>query len=58
VDLAEAVAVLVARILPAAVADGLVPVAPGRQAGVGAVLVGVDEGALGDESGKDLGNLP
>src|SRR3712207_7130070 len=31
VDLAEAVAVLVARVLPAAVADRLVPVAPGRR---------------------------
>ena len=44
VDLAEAVAVLVARILAAAVADRLVPVAPGRQAGVDVVLVGVDSG--------------
>ena len=29
------------------VADRLVPVAPGWQAGVDAILVGVDEGALG-----------
>jgi hypothetical protein len=48
VDLAKAVAVLVARVLPATVADGLVPAAPGRQAGMDAVLVGVDEGAFGD----------
>ena len=43
----------VAGVLPAAVADGLVPVAPGRQAGVGAILVGVDEGALGDHRPDD-----
>src|SRR5215218_9510686 len=42
VDLAEAVAILAARVLPATVADGLVPVAPGRQAGIDAVVVGVD----------------
>jgi transposase-like protein len=48
VDLAEAVAILVARVLPAAVTDRLVPIAPGRQAGVDVVLVGVDAGALGD----------
>src|SRR3712207_2931707 len=34
VDPAEAVVVLVARILPARMADRLVPVPPGRQAGV------------------------
>jgi hypothetical protein len=45
VDLAEAVAVLVARVFAASVADRLVPVAPGFQAGVDAILVGVDEGA-------------
>src|SRR5215213_4037891 len=48
VDLAEAVAILVARVLPTRVADRHVPVAPGRQAGVAGVLVGVDAGALGD----------
>src|SRR5215213_11495042 len=48
VDLAEAVAILVARVLPASVADGLVLVAPGWQAGVDVVLVGVDVSALGD----------
>jgi hypothetical protein len=53
VDLAEAVAVLVAGVLPAPVADGLVPIAPGRQAGIDAVLVGVDAGALGDDGLDD-----
>src|SRR5215211_3730081 len=48
VDLAEAVAILVACVLPTRVADRHVPVAPGRQAGVAGVLVGVDAGALGD----------
>src|SRR4028119_1891259 len=42
-DLAKAVTVLVARVLAAAVAHGLMPVAPGFQARVDAVLVGVDE---------------
>src|SRR3954449_122434 len=53
VDLAEAVAILVARILPATVADGLVPIAPGRQAGVDVVLVGVDASAFGDRGLDD-----
>ena len=48
VDLAKAVAILVARVLPASVADRLVLVAPGWQAGVDVVLVGVDAGTLGD----------
>src|SRR4051794_38383816 len=48
VDLAEAVAILVARVLPASVADRLVLIAPGWQAGVDVVLVGVDASALGD----------
>jgi len=52
-DLAEAVAVLVAGILAAGVADRLVPVAPGGQAGVDAIFVGVDEGARGDGGGDD-----
>src|SRR3712207_9482402 len=34
VDLAEAIAILVTRVLATCVADGLVPIAPGRQAGV------------------------
>src|SRR4051794_10186053 len=48
VDLAEAVAVLVARVLAPGVAHGLVPVAPLLQAGVDAVLVGVHQGAPRD----------
>src|SRR3954469_16965156 len=48
VDLAEPVAVLVARVLAAGVADRLVPVAPVVQAPVDVVLVGVHQGALGD----------
>src|ERR671912_2735583 len=60
VDLAEAVAVLVPRVLAAAVADGLVPVTPGFQPSVDAVLVGVHEGASSDgglDDGPDR-NLP
>jgi hypothetical protein len=48
VDLAEAVAVLVARVLAPGVAHGLVPVAPLLQARVDAVLVGVHQGAPRD----------
>ena len=48
VDLAEAVAVLVAGILAAPMADRLVLVAPGWQASVDAILVRVDEGAFRD----------
>src|SRR3954453_4832640 len=48
VDLAEAVAVLVAGVLAPRVAHGLVPVAPVVQPGVDVVLVRVHEGALGD----------
>src|SRR3954447_7931664 len=48
VDLAEAVAVLVAGVLPTPVTDGLVPVAPLVQAGVDVVRVGVHQGAAGD----------
>src|SRR3954469_2064986 len=46
VDLAEAVAILVARVFAPCVANSLVLVAPGWQAGVDVVLVGVDAGAL------------
>src|SRR3982751_1296529 len=52
VDLTEAVAILVARVLPASVADGLVRIAPGWQAGVDVVLVGVDASTL-DDGGLD-----
>ena len=53
VDFAEAVAVLVAGVLAAPVADRLVPVALGRQARVDGILVSVDEGARGDGGGDD-----
>src|ERR1051325_847627 len=46
--LAEAVAVLVAGILAAAMADRLVPVAPGWQARVDVVFVGVDQAIRGN----------
>src|SRR3954452_7568399 len=46
--LAEAVAVLVAGILAAAMADRLVPVAPGWQARVDVVFVGVDQAVRGN----------
>src|SRR3954466_13413396 len=45
VDFAEAITVLVARKFAAGMADRLVPVAPGRQAGVDVVLVGMNESA-------------
>src|SRR4051794_824465 len=48
VHLAEALAVLAARVLATPVTDRLVAVAPLVQAAVDAVLVGVHEGALGD----------
>src|SRR3954452_1003538 len=48
VDLAEAVAILVARVFAPCVANSLVPIAPGWQAGGSVVLVGVDAGTLGD----------
>ncbi len=48
VDLAEAVAILVARVLAQSVANRRAPIAPGRQAGVDVVLVGVDVGTFGD----------
>jgi hypothetical protein len=51
VDLAEAVTILVARVLGMGVADCLVPVAPGRQAGVDVVLVSMYEGAGRDSGG-------
>src|SRR3954466_11660036 len=45
-DLAEPVSVLVAGVFTAPVTDRFVPVAPGGQAGVDAILVGMDESAL------------
>ena len=53
VDLVETIAVFVARIFAAAVTDGLVLVAPHRQASVNAVLVGVDHRAFDDRSLND-----
>jgi len=51
VDLTEAVAVFVASVFAAPVADSLMPVAPGWQARVDAVFVRVDKGARGDGGG-------
>src|SRR4051794_23475579 len=48
VHLAEAVPVLVAGVFAAPVADRLVLIAPDGQAGVDAILVGMDERALGN----------
>ena len=53
-DLAKAVAVLVPGVLAVAMANPLMPVAPGLQTGVDVVLVGVDEAALSD-GGLDHG---
>src|SRR5215207_2366722 len=47
VHLAKAIPVLIAGIFAAPVADRFVLIAPGGQAGVDAILVGMDEGALG-----------
>ena len=58
VDLAEAVPVLVTGILAAGVADGLVPLAPGWQAGVDAIFFRVDESARGDSGGDDRLDRP
>ncbi len=51
-DLAKPVPVLVAGILAAGVANRLVPVTPGWQAGVDGILVRMDEGAR-DDGGCD-----
>src|SRR3954471_1255918 len=53
VDLTEIITILIARVLPATVADRLVPIAPGRQTGIDVVLVGVDAGALGHDGLDD-----
>jgi hypothetical protein len=60
VDLAESVAVLVAGVLAPGVANRLVPVAPGFQPGVDAVLVRVHRGAPGDRrlDHRSDGDLP
>ena len=48
VNLAEAIAVVIARVFAVGVADGLVSVAPVFQTSIDVVLVGMDQGALGD----------
>src|SRR5687768_11221062 len=48
VDLAEAVAVLVAGVFATTMTDGLVAVAETRKPGVDAILVGIDVRAFGD----------
>ena len=53
VDLAEPVAILIAGVFAAPMADRLVAVAPAFQAGVDAILVGVDQGAWGDDTRDD-----
>jgi hypothetical protein len=58
VHLAEAVPVLVAGILTPGMADGLMLIAPGGQAGVDAILVGVDEGASSDDGRDDRLDRP
>src|SRR3954453_5542812 len=58
VHLAEAVTIFVARILTPGMADCLVLIAPVLQAGVDAILVGVDEGALSDGARDDRLDRP
>src|SRR4051812_47126039 len=58
VHLAEAVAILVAGVFAAPVADRFVLIPPGRQAGVDAILVGMDEGALGNRGRDDRLDRP
>src|SRR3954463_4844773 len=53
VHLAEAIPVLVAGVFAAPVADRLVLIAPGGQAGVDAILVGMDKRALGYRGRND-----
>ena len=48
-DFAEAVPILIAGVLTARMADRLVSVAPALQTSVDVALVGVDEGARGDD---------
>src|SRR4051812_18670042 len=58
VHLAEPVAILVAGVFAAPVADRLVLIAPALQAGVDAILVGVDEGAFGNRGRDDRLDRP
>src|SRR5215207_861381 len=53
VHFAEAVPVLVAGVFAAPVADRFVLIAPGGQAGVNAIRVGMDEGTLGNRGRDD-----
>jgi hypothetical protein len=53
VDLAEPITVLVPGVFASTMTDGLVLVAPHRQASVNAVLVGVDHRAFDDHSLND-----
>src|SRR3954465_339007 len=53
VHLAEPVPVLVAGVFAAPVADRFVLIPPGRQAGVDAILVGMDERAFGNRGRDD-----
>jgi len=48
VDLAEPVAIVIAGIFAGAVADSFVAIAPGVQAGIDVVLIGVDQRAAAD----------
>src|SRR4051812_29641734 len=52
-DLMETIAVLVARIFAAAVADRFMLVTPHRQTSIDAVLVGVDHRAFDDDCRND-----
>src|SRR3954447_14103933 len=58
VHLAEPIPVLVAGVFTLCVADRLVLIAPGWQAGVDAILVGGDEGALSDGARDDRLDRP
>src|SRR4029453_5258824 len=58
VDFAEAIAVIIPRVLATGVADGLVSVAPVLQPRVDVVLVGVDKGVLGDRGLNDGPDRP
>jgi len=53
VDFVETIAVLVARIFAAAVADGLVLIASYRQTSVDVVLVGINHRAFDDDGRND-----
>src|SRR3712207_6076907 len=53
VHLAKAIPVLVAGVFALSVADGLVLIAPALQASVDTVLVGMDEGTLGNRGHDD-----